>query len=337
MKLASGGSARLISETLDTVVAPPVRDALISTALEQAGVREVPSDIDQFRGFVEGPLREAMVQGLGPELADSVVEELERMAQLTDPASSKPLRRSSSRGSGQRSLSPPPRRNTPTHRRTSSNPPKPPARGTLPSGMDPARMPEPVDPSALTLPPPSPHDRRVDVARVGLTPPPFSAPSSGMQSKPKSGWGSDEYPAGAADTLGFAGASPESATLAKDRPYVLVATTDLTLPGRLTPWLDEAAEVVVVSSVRELVKDLDALDEARIAILIDCRRPSLRPTAVAALADELPPNVRVVLWGASVEQERGVLAVSPNASRWIVLQADVRPKEIAKRCADLVG
>jgi hypothetical protein len=260
------------------------------------------------------------------------------------PSSSKPIRRASSRSTPGRSISPPPRRITPTHRSTAQRRQSPNAQ-TLPTGIAPPtedavpssknRRPEtPVDPNAVTQPPPSPVRA---IARIGLTPPPYSGspPLSGTQSRPTTGWGSDEYPAGAAGKLGMAGAVDSQRTTG--RPYVLVATSDETLVRRLTPWLDATAELVVLSSLSELVKDLEAFGKARIAIVIDCRRPSVRPTAIAALADELPDNVSVVLWGASPEQERGVLAVSPSVNRWIVLHGDTRPKELAARCADIVG
>ena len=129
----------------------------------------------------------------------------------------------------------------------------------------------------------------------------------------------------------------DSQRSAGQRAYVLIATSDETVVRRLTPWIDQTAELVVLASLRELVKDLEAFTAARIALIVDCRRPSIRPTAIAALADELPPSVSVVLWGASPEQERGVLAVSPSVNRWIVLHADTRPRELAARCADIVG
>lgn len=344
MTLEAGGSARLIRETLDTVVAPAVRDALVSTALEESAYSEVPSNPEDFRAFIEGPLRDALVKGLGPELADSIVEELGRMTGLTEqPSSSKPIRRASSRSSPGRSISPPPRRNTPTHRSTAPRRTSPNAQ-TLPTGIAPPvedsvpssknRRPDsPVDPNGVTQPPPSPVR---PIARIGLTPPPYSGPPrSGTQSRPSAAWGSDEYPAGAAGKLGMAGAVDSQRT--NGRPYVLVASADETLVRRLTPWLDAKAELVVLSSMRELLKDLEAFGDARIALVIDCRRPSVRPTAVAALADELPDTVTVVLWGATPEQERGVLAVSPSVNRWVVLHADTRPKELAARCADIVG
>jgi hypothetical protein len=92
-----------------------------------------------------------------------------------------------------------------------------------------------------------------------------------------------------------------------------------------------------VVSVRELVRDIEVLADSRVVLLVDCRRPSVRPTAIAALADELPSTVSVVLWGPTPEQERALLAISPAIRRWITVHADVRPKELASRCAELVG
>lgn len=119
--------------------------------------------------------------------------------------------------------------------------------------------------------------------------------------------------------------------------HVLVASIDAVLLQRLTPWLDSTAELMQVVSVRELVRDLEVLADSRVVLLVDCRRPSVRPTAIAALADELPTTVSVVLWGPNEEQERAILAVSPAVRRWITVQSDVRPKELAFRCAELVG
>jgi len=342
MTLDAGDSARLIRETLDSVVAPAVRDALVSTALEESAYHEVPSSPDEFRSFVEGPLREALVKGLGEELADSIVEELGRMTDIAEYPSSAKMRRAQ-RVTPARSISPPPRRITPTHRASAPRRVSPNAQ-TLPAGIAPRadedlpssknpRQSQGIDPTAATQPPPS---QVRAIGRIGLTPPPYSGvPVSGPQSRPATGWGSDEYPAGAADAIGMPGAADSTRT--GEKPYVLIATSDETLVRRLTPWLDKTAELVVLSSMRELVKDLEAIGSARIAILVDCRKPSIRPTAIAALSDELPPNVKVLLWGASLEQERGVLAVSPSVSRWIVLHADTRPKELAARCADIVG
>jgi hypothetical protein len=150
-------------------------------------------------------------------------------------------------------------------------------------------------------------------------------------SRPGVPWGSNEYPTGSV-SLGLANSDVTGL-----RPYVLVATEDTRLLEELVPWLDARAEIAQVVSVRELVADLELMGEARIALVVDCRRPSVRPIAVAALADDLPKNVHVVLWAPTSEQERSLHAVSPAVSSWTVMRGDVRTNELAERCATLVG
>src|SRR5687767_7080012 len=76
-----------VRETLDAVVSPSVRDALLNEALLAARAAELPREPEEFRDFLEGPLRAALVRALGAELGDSVAVELERLAEV---ASSRP-------------------------------------------------------------------------------------------------------------------------------------------------------------------------------------------------------------------------------------------------------
>src|SRR5262249_3421816 len=109
------------------------------------------------------------------------------------------------------------------------------------------------------------------------------------------------------------------------------------LIGSIQPWLEARAELAQVASTRELLRDLDAMGDAKIAILVDCRRPSIQPTAIPALADELPPNVSVIVLSATADQQRRLRTVSEAVSRFIVLRGEMRPREIAEGCATLVG
>jgi hypothetical protein len=163
-----------------------------------------------------------------------------------------------------------------------------------------------------------------------LTPPPFSD----VESQPDARWDSAEFPAGAAGGIGLPGAGPDSAL---GRARVLIASQDPLVMKRLLPWLGSDAKLEPLTGLRDLMRRLDELSRERVAIVLDCRRPSIRPTALAALADELPPAFSVVLWGATPEQERGILAVSPSVNRWILLAAATRSRELAARCAKLVG
>jgi hypothetical protein len=312
MTSAHDRSAQLICETLDTVVTPSARDAILADALRESALEVMPSDPDELRVFVDGPLCDALVRGLGLELAVSVLDELSRLTRLSDdPASSRGARRSS-RPASPRST--PPRRNTPAIRMNAVR-------------RTPTGHPTPPTPPAIPTMVPPPKTSRHALPRVGSSP-----PLSGTIARSPGPWGSDEYPSGEVP-VGLQSMSEATSASA----HVLVASIDAVLLQRLTPWLDSTAELMQVVSVRELVRDLEVLADSRVVLLVDCRRPSVRPTAIAALADELPTTVSVVLWGPNEEQERAILAVSPAVRRWLTVHADVRPKELASRCAELVG
>src|SRR5262245_33874365 len=99
-------SAQLISETLDSVVTRATRNAILARALREGGIARVPSDQDELRKFVHGPLAAALTEGLGADLAESVIDEITLVTQLRQPP------RRSSRAAPKRSTTPPPRRNT---------------------------------------------------------------------------------------------------------------------------------------------------------------------------------------------------------------------------------
>jgi hypothetical protein len=50
----------------------------------------------------------------------------------------------------------------------------------------------------------------------------------------------------------------------------------------------------------------------RAVIVLDCKRASIRPVALAALTEELPTTVQVVLWGAG---KRPTLSIGPLISQ----------------------
>src|SRR5687767_1730627 len=91
MKKVRGESAQLISqavrETLDSVVSPSVRDALLEDALKASREAELPSDPERFRDFVGGPLRDVLMKALGTELGETVAAELERLAEIASSRS----------------------------------------------------------------------------------------------------------------------------------------------------------------------------------------------------------------------------------------------------------
>src|SRR5690242_6068464 len=110
-----GGScplARAMRETLDAVVTPVVREALIHDALTLAGLGELPQRGDAMRAFAGEYLRAVVARALGAEMAASITEEI----LLTIGPSTLPP--SAARGGAQRSSRAPP------HRRVHTPPPQ---------------------------------------------------------------------------------------------------------------------------------------------------------------------------------------------------------------------
>lgn len=323
------GCAHLIStalfETLDSVVAPTTRDALLRAALEEAREGELPTDPERFKSFVDGPLRAALTRGLGTELGETVTEELGRVLEVIESRSEPPVR-ASSRSSQVRAVG------LPRHSQRSVTPvatrPPPPtgpprrSRSPRPSTLRSARGSPTLPPYSGSIPPLSgPVSRNPESARTPVPP-------------------SAEYPSNTARVIGVIGAissRPPSKPSARSLPFVLIATRDSNLMRKLTAWLDPRVAVLRARSVMGLLHDLEDTSHARSVIVIDCNNPSISPAAVAALADELPSSAQVMLWGATPELEGALRAVSEKTSSWISCGAELRAKDIAARCVELVS
>jgi hypothetical protein len=404
MTPGKGGSEQHIPqavlEALDSVVAPSVRDALLHSALEEYSEAELPRDPARLRDFTHGPLRRALVQGLGEELAETLTEEIGRMLDLAAPSSESPRR--ASRSSGQlRAVATPPRRSQPPPRsRTPS--PVPPRRSQSPRpatlrslaarGLTPppysgqVSRPAPrfdaddapelevsevlgdidfEDLPGLTESAPPVDDPLADSERArslaDLFPPSTKQPassgapgsrkltlgSSSHGSSPGSRhpddvktppWSSAEYPSAMARSIGMSGALPSSRPgQQRSLPHVLVATRDPAMLRRITVWLDPRAAVMRVRSVIDLLHRIEDAAHARSVIVLDCRQPSMRPAALAALADELPVSTHVVLVAATPDLMSKLADIAPSTSSWLALSGTARPKEIAARCVELVS
>jgi hypothetical protein len=139
------------------------------------------------------------------------------------------------------------------------------------------------------------------------------------------------YARGTAKTLGMT-LDPASA---RTPPSVLVASQSEGFVQGLAQFLEPSA--VRVNDVMELLRALSGVGESRCVIVLDCRKPSIRPIALAALADELPANIQVVLWGAGPALRFQLARLSPTASAWLNCSQDDDLQSVALRCEALVG
>ena len=118
-------------------------------------------------------------------------------------------------------------------------------------------------------------------------------------------------------------------------PKVFVASQSLTFVKGLEHFLEPPT--ARAEDVISLLAALNDLKDAPAVIVLDCRRPSIRPMALAILADELPANVQVMLWGADAALREQLEQLSPGVSRWLSCNQEDDLQAVARKCSDFVG
>ncbi|HVR18890.1 MAG TPA: hypothetical protein VMS65_04325 [Polyangiaceae bacterium] len=318
--------ASAVKETLDSVVSPSVRDAILARALAAGRFTQLPNEAAALDEFVQGPLHDSLVQSLGPELGVSVTTELERIIAIAAPHAARAAR------AEVESPEPEPARKPSTKfgavgasRRAS--------RTTMPSRVIMAPVSKDTqwaDAEHRAISPTQPAGRGSEDEIVG---------EGRNRGSRRGAFGqpmSDDFPAGTASALGVIGtASVEPSS--GGRPLVYVASTDPELLRVFQAWLDMRANVEPVSGVRELVAKLGANEGSNIVVVLDGRNPAVRPLALAALAEEMSEHTQVLLWGVAPHLHARMRNVSVVTEKWLVYGADATTSELVARCAKIVS
>jgi hypothetical protein len=328
---ASGGLfTRAVRETLDAIVAPLVRDALIHDALALAGLDSLPSEARAVRAFAAGPLRRTTERALGAELAASVAEEVLRTVQddpYRAPWSEPPgvVRPSAPTPRNPRASAPPFRRSltpAPAARRSSLP--------ASPSGR--ARVVSP--PGAYRSLSPLPFGFRRSATPVVGSLTSASWPSElGSYSRSTPAVHEPPRASGRAPRGGPAG-PPAPRTAGFDAPLVLVATEDGLLFQTLAEWFGARARVCRVRTPIDLVTQIGS-GGSRTVVILDGKNPSVRPAVLAVLLEE-QSLVEVVLCQTPPAMEQVVLSGS-TTSRWIVYREAASLDHVAAECVRLVS
>lgn len=292
-----------VRETLDSVVSPSVRDGILRNALANANLPEVPRTPTEFEHFLGGPLSSALVQSLGDEFGHAVTTELQRIAVIakaTVPPAAGGARDPREKGDT---------RTTMRSRYLLEDEAEPPPRAAVTR-----QVLVPLDGKKLS-----------DAQRKAPTdpaPPPLPE--------------STEYPAGTAKALGVMGTASVNPS-SQGRPLVFVASTDTDLLRCFEAWLQMRATVNPAPGIVPLLQELELASQRRVVILLDCRNPSIRPTTLAAIAEELRPTTTVMLWGATPALSTRLRAVTPIADQWLWFEGTATTNEIVAKCAALVS
>jgi hypothetical protein len=321
--------ASAVRETLDSIVSPSVRDTILARALGEAKKQELPAELGEFDSFVRGPLHDELVRALGPELGTSVAQELERIsalatrdAKLRDKGGRSDARTETVRP-GRKPVAGPAAPPPPEQRRSS--------RTTMPSPQPPlsegSRNPRWIEQQSAVAPTLPASASSAEVGRSAPTQPARGA----VTAQPVSA----DYPAGTAKALGVIGTSsidPHSVL----RPIVYIASTNSELVRTFESWLSGRALVHAVAGSGPLLQAMLQPSDKRSVVVLDGKCPSIRPLTLAALADELPENTSVLLWGVPPHVHARMCSVAAAAEKWLVAGGDSDPTEIVDRCVKLV-
>jgi hypothetical protein len=123
----------------------------------------------------------------------------------------------------------------------------------------------------------------------------------------------------------------------KAMPYVLTATADATDLESLRRYLAKTAQVV---HIPDLVGLLDALEGNQLVepiVLIDCQRPTVHVTSVAAIGEDLPRGTTVVLWGADDPTWAQLDRDRTPACRWVRCSREATTDDVGSLCSMLLG
>jgi len=115
---------------------------------------------------------------------------------------------------------------------------------------------------------------------------------------------------------------------------VLVASASAAAFSELQSYLAGTAEVVQIADLVGLLDILegDGLNEP--ILLVDCQRPTVHVTSIAAIGADLPRNTTVVLWGPS-EEVWSQLEREPTC-RWVRCSSEADRDDVGSLCAMLV-
>ena len=286
--------AHAIQEALEAVASSAVADKILRRALEASHRDAVPDGGASLREFITVELHRAADELLGASAADAVRQALIPIVAMTPAKTEFPA----------------PARAQDTM--TTAPPPSPPPAGW--GAADPVSgWPEDVSPEDVT--------QRQQRPRV---------------SEPKSP-APDQEPSEQARPVGMYvlrgdGSEPPQALQRQHseapqaRPVVFVATTDRERAEALSLVLSREADVRRVDDVEALLYELRYASGDTMVVL-DCMAAGVDTARLPAVAQHLPPDFRVVLWGLTATLQRDIGLQLERA--WIKCGTDATPRDVA--------
>ncbi|MDX2050824.1 MAG: hypothetical protein SFV15_00440 [Polyangiaceae bacterium] len=305
-EIPRGPIARTVREALDAVVSPEVGERVLSAALMRSQLADVPEDPDRFKAFL-APFRVVAEESLGEETTSLLFEELHHLAERAIT-----------------SRLPPRNPSKPRVRGRISSPP------TRPSSQPPAAYRRARESDA----PGAPHFRLTPQRIQAI--PRLAIPDFGREAEPRATTPPDsaDLPRGMARAMGLSGSDPNLKPASR---VIVLCSTDAKLERGVASWVSGRAKVLVCNNLFGLVSLLGGDLPGRVVVFVDCRQPTLRPMSLAALSDDLPSRVDVVLWGATPALVNDLTQLFASTRQWMVCAPTLAVEAAIERCVQLMG
>lgn len=360
---ASGLISRAVREALGTLVSPQMCEQLIARSLAAHGLSTIPESGTEIGEWLEGSLRVEVETAVGADAADLMITQLGPIAAYA--AISKPRTRD-----GLAPVEPTRRISTRPGRPTSTEPPAPDraiARSGSPLQLEDDEPDRATDLRFDVGAEPDWEEQRITHANpFDRKPNPFdSGPPTGMYAQKELSFsptppanGNHAPPTSAPPVVTLPPAKlvpgptsdrdllsttrppipePISLEIASNLPQVLTATADRSDLDALRRYLSSSASVV---HIPDLVGLLDALEDPALVepiVLIDCQRPTVHISSVAAIGEDLPKGTTVVLWGADDSTWSQIDRERSPACRWVRCSREATTDDVGSLCSMLLG
>lgn len=321
-------------------MSPQLCEEVIARSLQSHGLSAIPESGHDVRAWLEESLRPEVELAMGPDAADLTMSQLGPIvayatvsrARATPVAPAPPI-------SGRPTISFSPGAHllvsndvTPQVRHEDDCPTAAPPEGN-PFGIEPITAPREALPRASDSAAPARPTRELGRATPAFVPKRPANMNHGAETLPPPP--TREAPPRPRHTARPQPLAVEDAP--SGLPRVLTATNAQDDLQALRRYLAGTAQV---THIPDLVGLLDALQEPDLiepVVLIDCQRPSVHVSSVAALREDLPDGTTVVLWGADdltweqVDRER-----TPRC-RWVRCSREATTEDVGSLCSMLIG
>lgn len=321
----NGLISRTVREALGTIVSPQICEQLIERSLAAHGLSAVPEAGSVIREWLEGSLRNEIELSVGPDAAELVIMQLGPIAAYA--AISQPREQPKAQHAVAGSLPP-----LPDFDDDDDEPDRP-----TNLRMNPDEMDWSLDDASPT--------RRFRSGHAGLEPLPDFPAADSFNSDPSIRTLPPAKPTGRmrqpANDVSFYTARPQTGEIVpserpKTLPAVLTATSDV---GDFESLKRHLSGTATVTHIPDLVGLLDSLESGLVepVVLIDCKRPTVHITSVAALGEDMPRGTTVVLWGADEATWHQIERDKSPRCRWVRCSREATTADVGSLCAMLIG